>query len=204
MNGASFSTTARLARRVWPPRNSLARGIDRFESFSLIAVVLLAMLLLPIMLALGSSTHASMVEKSEQQARNRFEAVAVLTEPTPAASASTGVPGGPVAGKSKVPAEWTEPDGSTRTGGVWARDGLQAGAKVEIWVDRDGRVVDPPITSGAAAMSAVMVASFGWLAVIGLLGLVQSGIHHLFERRRYREWDTEWANVEPDWNNDRR
>jgi hypothetical protein len=34
--------------------------------------------------------------------------------------------------------------------------------------------------------------------------LAQFGLHCRFDRRRFRDWEQEWALVEPDWNKYRR
>lgn len=199
MNGASSSAVMRLARLVRPHSNPLARGVDRLESRVLILVVLIALLLLPIMLVLGSLTYANLSATGEQQARTRHETIATLTEDAP--TPSIDVHGVAATNESDVMATWRLPDGSTETGLVPAADGLTSGARVEIWLDQDGRPVDAPVTSTEIGMAAVTISGVGWLTIVGLLALLQLGIHRILDRRRYRAWDQEWAQVEPGWNN---
>lgn len=159
--------------------------------------VLLALVLVPVMLTFGSLTYESLAERSEQQSGSRHQTVAVLTQDAP--ETSTGTRGEVVGGKSKVPARWQLPDGTTRTGRVEADDGLKAGAKISIWVDESGSLADPPLSTMDAVGAGVLVAGFGWLSVVGLLVLVCWCLHRVLERHRYQVWQAEWARVEPDW-----
>lgn len=201
MHGASISLSRRLARLAWPHRNRLARGSDRVESASLVLVVIVILLLGPVMLMFGSIVHADMAAAGEQQMRTRQPAVAVLARDAPYVGADG--PGGAMVGKANVPATWTLPDGTTGSGQVRVDDELQAGAKVDIWVDQDGRVVDRPYTAADAAVSGAMVTLAGWLGSAVLLVVAQTVLHILLNRHRYRVWDWQWAHVEPGWNKGR-
>ena len=191
------SRARRLGRLLRPGGNPLARGVDRAEGTIVLLFVLLALVLVPVMLTLGSLTYASFAEKSEQQDRTRHETVAVLTEDAPAASMNTrGTVGD---GKSTVAARWQLPDGTTRTGSVDAADGSKAGAEVSVWLDESGDPVDPPMSTADVVSAGVLVAVLGWLAAAGLLAFTAWGLHHALDRRRYRAWEAQWARVEPDW-----
>lgn len=189
MKRASSSLLVRLARLAWPHRNPLARGVDRLESTMLVLVVLAGLLLLPVMLTWGSVVHGDMAAASESQARTRHTTVATLTRD---------------ASESNAVATWSLPDGTTATGRVNVSDGLKAGTKVEIWLDRDGRVVDRPLSDVDAAVGGAMVALAGWLAAVVLLVFAYAGAHFLLERCRYRAWDRQWERVASGWNNYRR
>jgi hypothetical protein len=191
------SSTMRWARLAWPHRNPLARGVDRVEGTVVVAAVLVALLLVPVMLVFGSIAHANMVHSSERQAGTRHAAVAVLTEDAPVGH------GDAMLARSAVPARWTLPGGATRTGLVQASDGLRAGARIPIWLDRAGRVVGRPATSSDAVAAGVLVAVFGWLTAAGLLAAAVVGVHGALNRRRYRVWGEGWASVESDWNSRR-
>jgi hypothetical protein len=201
VNGTSSTATpstsplARLVRLLWPRGNPLVRGTDRVEAVTLVAAVLIGLLLLPIMLVVGSVTYADVIEKSQEQGRTRHEAVATLLQDAPSKSiAARGV-----TTSSAVRATWQLPDGSTRTGTVQVSDGLRAGAKVDIWLDDQGRVVTAPVSSTDAVWVAAVVAACGWLAVVGLLAVAQFGIHQLLDRRRHRGWGQEWERVAEGW-----
>ncbi|GAB1516705.1 Rv1733c family protein [Actinophytocola sp. KF-1] len=193
---AASSPVLRLARLLRSGRNPLARGVDRAEGAAVLLFVVLALVLVPVMLTLGSVTHSTLAERAGEQAATRHETVAILTEDAPVTSVGQGEGVGTT---SKVAARWLLPDGSTRTGQVDAEAGVKAGTEVRIWLDESGAPVDAPMTPLDAVVAGVLVAVSGWLAVAGLFALVCWGLHHVLDRCRYRDWDTGWARVEPDW-----
>jgi hypothetical protein len=199
VNSRPSTLTTRLARLALPYRNSLARGNDKLESATLAFVVLFGLLLGPVMLVFGSIVHADMVTAGEQQARTRHPAVAVLTQDAP--DTEVGEQGSTYSGKPMVPATWTKPDGTTGKGEVEAAYGLTVGAKVDVWLDQLGRVVERPVTEADAAADGLLAAFVGWVTVLALLTGVQAGVHLLLNRRRYRAWDRQWERVEPGWHN---
>jgi hypothetical protein len=203
MNNTSNSSAMRRLRLLRPHANPLARGVDRLESVVLMLVVLVALLLLPIMLVLGSEVHAGLTEEGERQSETRRETVATLVADAPALiTDGHGYAGGD---KANVGATWKQPNGSTTTGTVKADKGMRAGAKVAIWLDnRTGQMVDRPIDPAGAAAGGVAGAAAGYLAVVGILALGQYSLHRTLDRRRLRGWGEQWTRVEPDWNNYRR
>ncbi|HYQ63983.1 hypothetical protein [Actinophytocola sp.] len=202
MTASPPSRTLRLARLLRPAGNPLARGTDRAEAAVVVLSVLLAMVLVPVMLTLGSVTYSNLVEQSARQSRGRHETVAVLTQDAP--GTSVGTRGETVSGKAKVPARWRLPDGTTRTGLVEADDGSKAGAEVSVWLDQSGRPARPPMSTVDFVGAGVLVALFGWLTTVGLLALGCWGLHRVLDRRRYRDWDAEWTRIEPDWHDQSR
>jgi hypothetical protein len=82
---------------------------------------------------------------------------------------------------------------------VDAPNGSHAGTEVPVWLDDDGRPVDPPLATDTAVVEAVMVAVVGWLVAVGLVALACHTLHAALQRRRYRDWDAAWARVAPDW-----
>jgi hypothetical protein len=199
MKPPAVPTAARLARIVWPHRNPLARGTDRLEGVTLTIAVVVSLLLVPVALVLGSVVHADLTAKGELQARTAHETVAVLTADAPRSTFDGH--GVAIAGKSKVAARWTAPDGSVHTGRVQANDGLKTGAKVRIWVGRHGDLVDRPVSAADADAAGAFAALGAWTTVVCLLALLQTCLHLALNRRRYRAWDEQWERVEPGWNN---
>ena len=190
-----MNRTVRLLRRLLPGRNPLARGADSLQGALLIVVVALGLLLVPVMLTFGSVTYVDLVEKGEQQGRTWHQTVAVLTEDAPAVGA------GGAGASSRVMAEWRLPNGVMRSGRVPADAGSRAGAKVTVWLDEQGKPVDPPVGTSEAVAAGVFVAVIGWFAATGLLALVYYGVSRLLDRRRLRSWEQEWMRVEPEWRN---
>lgn len=192
------SSALRLLRLLRPGRNPLARGVDRVEAAIVKLSVLLALVFVPVALTLGTLTTESLATKGAEQAENRHETVAVLTEDVPAVSGET--PGA----RSKAPARWQLPNGTTRTGVVEASEGQQAGSEVSIWIDESGKPVSPPLSGTDAVAGGVLVVALSWLGAVGLLAAVCAGVHHLADRHRYRTWDAEWARGEPGWHDQTR
>lgn len=186
----------RLARWLFPGGNPLARGVDRVEGGMMVAAILVGLLLLPVMLVFGSLTYENINERGAAQARTRHKTVATLTADAPKGTVTSYGN----TGKVLVPAVWQRPDGSLATGPVPAEYGLNKGATVEIWIDRDGRVVDAPTSSADAAFVAVVVAGWGWVAVLGVLALLLFGLHRVLDRRRFDAWERQWARVDREWN----
>jgi hypothetical protein len=188
-----MSALTRFARLAWPHRNPVARTVDRAESVSLVAVVLLAMLLLPVLLVVGSTVHANLVDEGARQAGRAHAVTAVLTSAAPHTTFDG--PGAAVAGTAAVPATWTAPDGTVHTGRIQVATGLAVGATVEIWVDRHGDLVATPVSAADAAAGGFFVALGGWAGAVALLAAVQVCVHAGLNRRRYRMWDSQLARV---------
>jgi hypothetical protein len=174
-----------------PGGNPLSRSVDRLEGFSLVVFVGFAVVLVPIMLMAGSLTYGSIITTAEQQARTRHQVVATLLEDTIRTSADG-------SGPYRVRARWLTSDGP-QTGRVLADKGLHVGDRVRIWLDEKGKPVTAPAGAGEAALAAALVVITGWLTAAGVLGLVHGGVKRLLDRRRDRDWEREWAQVEPRW-----
>lgn len=71
-----------------------------------------------------------------------------------------------VSGSRAVEARWTGPDGVLRTDRVSVTGGTMAGTEVTVWLDRDGAVVDPPV-SGFEAFAAAALTAGGVLLAGG-------------------------------------
>lgn len=98
----------------------------------------------------------------------------------------------------KTPVRWTEPDGTTRTVPVRVKAGTPADTAVRVWVDHDAAVsTTPPHTSGQAVTSAWLAAVFTVFALTILVEGLWKGFIFLMNRRRYRQWEAEWAHAEP-------
>lgn len=183
----------RVARLLRPGGNPLARDVDRIESAVVLLCVLAALVLVPVMLTFGSVTFTSLAGQSSREVRDRV--VATLTEDAPVTS--TGTQGEVPVVTAKVPATWRLADGTTGTGVVDAPEGLKAGAEVPVWLDGSGTPAGAPLSTADAAAAGALVAAGGWCAVAGLFAAVCLLLHRLFDRRRFRAWDVEWARIGP-------
>ncbi|MDK1472230.1 hypothetical protein QNO07_02110 [Streptomyces sp. 549] len=186
--------TRRLVGWRWR-RNPLRRPSDVLEAW--------VALLTAVLLVVGTATAAVMMFLSvtQQLAAQRYEhrpVAAVLLEPSDPAVAPPSEGGGPGA---RVHAEvrWTDGSGVPRTARTLVEPGRPAGSHVTLWVDGGDRFVPEPPSPGEAvgqgAMTAVLAASLVGAAVVAL----RHGAVALIDRRRARQWEFEWAELGPWW-----
>lgn len=165
-----------------------------------VAVVVAAGALLAVVVAVlvAVSLHGSGVRQVANDAVDRVQVTATLTEPAESplamdASMAVGASGGAVA------AVWTAADGTDHAGAIPVLGPQPVGAVVPIWVDRRGEPAAPPVTEMQAAVTAVV----GGLLVLVAAGLVLGGLRSLVRLRcaalNHRAWAREWAIYEPRW-----
>jgi hypothetical protein len=98
-----------------------------------------------------------------------------------------------------VLARWVAPDGTARTGMVYARGGTPAGQTVETWINASGKRVSAPPSARDKAIGETLLA----MLVVFAVGLVLTGVglagHRLIERRRLAAWDVSWSATGPQW-----
>lgn len=183
------AASTRLRGVLRPGTSPLLRAVDRAERVAVIVCVVLAVLLVPVALTIGSVVYRDLAATAAQDAATRHETVAVLTEDVPA----DGARGHVVGAAPEVAARWRLADGTTRTGAVPARRGMTAGETVRLWVDETGTPAGPPLSTADAVGRAVALAAVGWLIAAGLLWLACHGVRVACDRRRLRGWADEWA-----------
>ncbi|MEU8569590.1 hypothetical protein AB0C51_14715 [Streptomyces pathocidini] len=175
--------------------NPLRRPSDRAQRWltGLLLVVLAGGVPAAAMSA-GFAVHDSTLRTVQTQVAQRHQVTARLTQ-DPANAASQG--SGDDLRSAQV--RWTEKDGAVRTGQARVSAGSSKGDTVRIWVDRQGRVTDAPMSSQAATAN-------GWLAgglaagAVATFGLAaHAGLRIALDRRRYAQWEAEWEQVEPQW-----
>ena len=176
-------------RGVLPGTGPLVRAVDRAERTAVLVCAVLALLLVPVALTIGSLVYRDLADTAARDAATHHETVAVLTVDVPAAGARGHV----VGAVPEVAATWRLGDGTTHTGTVPARRGMTAGEAVRVWVDETGTPTSPPLSTSDAVSRAVALAAVGWLGAAGLLWLACHGVRAAFGRRRMREWADEWA-----------
>jgi hypothetical protein len=197
MNEQSTSAAPHLRPWLWPRRKELLRRVDRIEAAVLIGVIAVASVLLPVALAVGSETYAGQARAGEQESRTRHPVTATLIDDAPASA--TGTRGTVVPRVSLVPARWTPPGGTERTGTVLADNGAKAGSPTRIWLDEAGNPVQAPADHYQAVTAGVIVAFGLWAGAAGAL----CGLYYLartwLNRCRSARWQRDWARLEPGW-----
>ncbi|WP_378233277.1 Rv1733c family protein [Amycolatopsis roodepoortensis] len=189
MHGSS-GPIARFGRRLFPARNSLARGSDRFEALVLKLVILAALLAIPVAAAVGSANHGRQVAAAAADATGRTPATAYLLTAAPVRivdSESVGTD------NSTTQATWTDSRGARHTGGVLATPGSPAGTAVPVWIDARGELTAAPRNASTAVFDSVLVGLWLWFAVVGSLVLFHRLVRLVLDRQRAAAWERAWA-----------
>ncbi|AGM06454.1 transmembrane protein [Amycolatopsis keratiniphila] len=186
----SSGPIARFRRRLFPGRNSLARGSDRFEALLLKLVILAALLAIPVAAAVGSANHGRQVAAAAADSTGRHPATAYLLKAAPVRivdSESVGTD------TSTTEATWTDSRGARHTGGVLAAPGSPAGSAMPIWIDARGELTTAPRNASTAVFDSVLVGLWLWFAVVAALVLVQRVVRLVLDRQRAAAWERAWA-----------
>ena len=185
----------RAARWIGADGNPLRRPVDRLESMLRLAFVLGFLIAAPLIApATAHQAQAAGLRQVRQEASWR-QVSAVLLRPAPPQFYGYGS-----MADYFVAGRWRSPSGVMRRGMVPARTGQQAGARVSIWVDWDGRMTGRhPTTPGMVQVRTVLTA-IGSVAGLGAALFVLAGIVRvLLNRRRMTYWGIEWACFGPRW-----
>jgi hypothetical protein len=184
----------RLSRRPGWRDNALRRPVDRLESRSVFAAMLLVVASVPLALGFGFAVYqTSMTASARQLSADRYVTATLLDDAT-ARSVAEGM-------HLTVPvrAQWSGPVGVRHTGRVSAPNSANAGTSIPVLVDAYGAAVQPPLTGGEALERGVVAA----LAVIGGFAVVLSALVGVLrwrlDQHRYAVWAAEWRAVSPQW-----
>jgi len=189
-----MSTSPKPIARIWhtllPRRGSVARASDRFQAGMLVFVVLLALAALPVAASIGSETYVRQQEQSTVPLGERTRVTATLLADGPDITVN---PRAGVVGNGRpTDATWLLPDGTRRVGKVVADEGTLKGHTLDIWVDRAGSPVDPPLSSAGVVIDAVVLGLGLWLAALALLALCYRLAVFSLDRFRFARWQHEW------------
>jgi hypothetical protein len=94
---------------------------------------------------------------------------------------------------------WTAADGSSHTGLTRVEPRSKAGSTVGVWIDHRGELVSSPPSATEARLQSELA---GALVAAGTGGAVVGcgwAVRLRLDRRRLRDWETEWAQVDPQW-----
>jgi len=182
------------ARRLGLGRNPMRRGYDRIEALVCWSALVLALVMVPVAAAIGTSVTAASEQTAAQQRTELRKVEAHALEDSgsvyPSAPGQTGV---------LIRVGWQDESGRPQEARTIVAGGTKAGSVVTVWLDRSGAVVRPPRSdadSGALGSLVGMTSVMGgWLLLIGLVRLARVPI----DRRRAAAWEREWAEVAPRW-----
>lgn len=178
--------------------NPLYRCTDRLQGWT--ALVLL--LLVPVLgvgaaFVIGDAAHRHYLADAEHRRQTLRLTTAVLVHDAP----DHPEPGSAEARENRYPApvRFTDRDGRTRTAEAEVLPGLRAGSSVEVWVDADGRIAEPPLNAERIRSRTMGWALVAFLTVTFAGGVVYRGVTVVLRRRNLAEWDTEWAKTAKRW-----
>jgi len=184
----------RLWRRWRPDGNPLRRTSDRMEA-ALLAILIAAFLCgAPLAgIAAGRAAAGSVRAEHAQPGAHRVDAVLLQQapgKPHPMFQA----PLDPL-----VPAQWKAPDGTLRTGEIYAPAGAAADSTVLVWTDRSGQLTASPLQRGDVVEEVALAASLATMAVAGVLAVLGLFTRWVLDRRRLAAWDARWRATGPQW-----
>lgn len=179
--------------RLWRWRRSpLRRRSDLVEAW----VVLCAWVFALVAAVFAGVVAADSVTHSAEELRAQSRKVtAVLVKDTEAPGTSQVTTDHLVWGTVR----WTDPDGTIRTDEARVPPRTHAGSKVEVWADRNGVVVNEPLSETEILLHSiaggVLAAGAAGGVVLGCSWTVRLGL----ERRRLEQWAAEWERLDTPW-----
>ncbi|MGW7681594.1 Rv1733c family protein [Kribbella sp. NPDC054772] len=182
------------ARRLGFGPSTLRRRPDRIESLLLWCALIAALLMVPIGAAIGTSVRNSLDASAAQERARLYEVRARTLEGTE--PVSSGIPGGVL---SLVPVAYVDARGTEHEGLTTVVMGTKANSDVMVWLDTSGLIVTTP---RSPADSAALGGTVGTFVVLGSWMLLWGGFRLAripLDRRRLRDWDTEWRTISARW-----
>ncbi len=171
--------------------NPLRRTSDRIETWLLGFLMLGFVLGLPAAaLGAGLTAYESSMRAVQTQSAQRQEVTARLT---------SDVKGNAEDAKRQAQVRWTDDNGTVRTGTTLVEPGTLKGSTVRVWVDRDGTLTGPPMSTLNATATGWLVGGMAAGGVTAGYFAARAGMRHVLDRRRYAQWEAEWVLVEPQW-----
>ncbi|PBC40069.1 hypothetical protein CJ179_33830 [Rhodococcus sp. ACS1] len=183
------------ALRLWRlapwSRNPLMRATDRFDSVAAVVMITLILIAVPFAAALGTATYTGLNEQSHSELQTRHAQSAVLID-DPRLVIIGRAPSRSPETQDRATAQWTAPDGALRSTVVDTKPGMHRGDTVDVWVDRDGNVVDEPRSGVGNAEIAVSAALSAWSVAAVCSFVLYMGVRWMNRRSQMRHWDQEW------------
>ena len=182
--------TISLGRGWWSRligRNPLVRRTDRIQAWVFALAILVIAAATSVAGAIGTSVHDARTRFYAEQAQTQHQVTATALE-----GSTVELGPGPADVSFFVQATWSSA-GIDHVEVVRWPDLAEVGDKADIWVDGQGKCVEPAAPLGRADTDAVGIAFSVWFAVVALtVGMVYVVLQHL-ERRRDAGWDSEIA-----------
>jgi hypothetical protein len=186
----------RLLWRIWPDRNPLRRGTDRFERALLVVLFALFAAGIPAAaLAVGHWAGIGAAHAARAAAAAQRPVTAHLLHSAPAPVG----PANPSAYLVSEPAWWADSAGAKHMATVLVNAGTKAGTVLREWTDGSGGLTSARIDPGQLSSGAVLAAAGTVMLLITLLVMVVLVIRRHLDRRRLAGWEDGWTSVGPEW-----
>ena len=180
-------------KRLWRWRgNPLRRHDDIVEAW--IVLVVWAVFAVGGTVAGLVTAHAA-DEMFARQRAERQSVRAVLLNDVPRSATALGG----TTERRMTTVRWTTSDGSTRTGRTLVETGLEAGSRVTVWQNAEGRLTAAPLSSTEAAIESGFLGTSAAAALAGLVFGAGAVARWRLDRHRVDAWGKEWDLVGPRW-----
>ncbi|MGW5118586.1 Rv1733c family protein [Streptomyces noursei] len=169
----------------------MRRGTDVAQSWLTLVTGLLLVVGVP---ASGVAAGQAVAVATQQQRAALHRVTAVVTQQPPGPVGFD--TGGAAGGRVHATVRWVTPDHEVRTGEAAVPSGVQVGDRTPVWLDRQGALVRDP---DSPADTLVMGVAAGTVAACGtglvIFGMDRAGVR-LLDRKRYAQWEREWAELD--------
>ncbi|MEU6403406.1 hypothetical protein [Streptomyces sp. NPDC046985] len=184
--------TRRARKGLWRwRRNPMRRTSDVVEAWILLAAWVLA---LAGGLLAGTLTGGAM-ERGAQRVREESRPVtAVLTR-----EAAHGGFRPASGGLAWATVRWSGPDGSAHTDRTRVPADARPGSHITVWTDGHGTLTPAPASAADTAFQSVLGGLWAGAAAAGLVLGGAKLVRSRLDRRRFAQWDEEWARADARW-----
>ncbi|HKA94811.1 MAG TPA: hypothetical protein VKD66_00990 [Streptosporangiaceae bacterium] len=182
--------------RMWrPDGNPLRRTADRVEAVAVVVLIATFLCGAPLAALTAGRAAAASGFRAEHAQAGWHRVTAVLLGNAPASVH----PMFQAELRPRAPARWTAPDGTPRTGRVYAPVGAAVGSTVAVWINGSGRPAPPLLRRSDVVEGIVLAASLAAGAVAAVLAALGFIVRWALDRRRLAAWDARWAVTGPQW-----
>jgi hypothetical protein len=177
-------------------RNPLRRAYDRAETVALGVLIAGFLVAAPFAAhAAGNWAYAASAREAQAQRAGLSEVPATLLRVPSQADSYPGAAAVP----PSADARWRALDGQVRTGELFVPSGATAGSTVPVWVNKAGRLADPPLSRSQLATRARLAAELAAGSLVIALAVAPWLTRRAFDRRRMAAWDADWLATAPRW-----
>ncbi|MFC8665789.1 hypothetical protein [Streptomyces sp. NPDC057199] len=185
--------------RLWRwRRNPLRRRTDLAQAWIAVGLFLAVLAATPAaMFLVGDTAYRHYQETARHQAANRHHIPAVLVHDAPRHPE----PGSDEAKRALYPTtvRFTDPQGHTRTAKTDVEPALTAGSTVRVWVNTEGKITNPPLTTEQVRNHIMGYAVLAAMTAPVLGAAAYCYTHRRLERHNLAQWDAAWAQTAPRW-----